>query len=46
MMSCGVSRAAVAVVVATSTVIEPAVFEVVMVMVASTVDPEKAWAPS
>jgi hypothetical protein len=45
MMSCGVSHVAVAV-VATSTVIELAVFEVAMAMVASTVDPEKAWAPS
>jgi len=45
MMSCGVSRVGVAV-VETSTVIEPAVFEVTMAMVASTVDPEKAWAPS
>jgi hypothetical protein len=45
MMSCGASRVAVAV-VAASTVIEPAIFEVAMALVASTVDPEKAWAPS
>lgn len=41
-MSCGVSRAAGAVEVA-STV---SVFEVAMAMAALTVDPEKAWAPS
>jgi hypothetical protein len=45
MMSCGVSRVAVAV-VAASTVVEPALVEVSKAMVASTVDPEKAWAPS
>ena len=45
MMSCGVSRVEVAV-VAASTVTETAVFEVAMAMGASTVDPEKAWAPS
>jgi len=44
-MSCGISRVAVAV-VAASTVVELAVSEMAMAMVASTVDPEKAWGPS
>ena len=45
MMFYGVSRVAVAVVGA-STMVEPAVFEVAVAMVASIVDPEKAWVPS
>jgi hypothetical protein len=45
MLSCGFSPVAVAV-VAESTAIEPAVFEVAVAMAVSTADPEKAWAPS